>query len=199
MDATFTRKEACELTGLTGAQADYLCTKGVVVPQKIGSLTRPTVLYTWTQIIELKIVFKLRERKVPTKFIYGLLSLIRHSSHDLSWQDKYIITTAALYLSRAKRSKEGEGGIYTNMNPLTYYRPEKFSIEVEDYGNGNINYIIFTKEELEIWMSELINRAGYMGFEVISPLGDIVSEIKEAAEKHSVLDFEKKANLSKVA
>lgn len=186
MDVTFTRKEACELTDLTGAQADYLCTKGVVVPQKIGSPNRPTVLYTWIQTIELKIVSKLRKRQVPTKFIYGFLSLIRHYAHDLTLQDKYILTTADLYLSTAKIDKDGKGGIYTNVNPLTYYRPEKFSVEVENYGGGYVDYIIFTKEELESWMSELIDNAGYMGFEVISPLGDIVSEIKEAAEKHNV-------------
>lgn len=194
MDAKFTRKEACELADLTGAQVDYLAAKEIIIPEKIGSPRRPTVLYTWFQIIELKIVAKLRERNVPTKIIYGFLGYIRFNNYDMTLYGKYLISR----ISAENRKKSAEAMAYYGVKPEKYYDPKNFSVGTHEE-DEHTWFIVFTSDELRAWMNELIENAAYIGFEMISPLGDIISEIKEAAKKHNILDFEKKANVLDVA
>ncbi|HEY9297508.1 MAG TPA: hypothetical protein VIQ31_14275, partial [Phormidium sp.] len=39
----------------------YLDKTGIVSPQKIGNAARPTCLYSWEQLVELRIIYRLRQ------------------------------------------------------------------------------------------------------------------------------------------
>jgi DNA-binding transcriptional MerR regulator len=57
----FTRQEALVLSGLSSGKLSYLDKKGIVTPQKLGNSVRPTCLYTWEQLLELRIIHRLRQ------------------------------------------------------------------------------------------------------------------------------------------
>ena len=57
----FTRQETLALTEATANQLFYLEKAGLIIPRRIGSNKRPTVLFTWEQILEIRAIRKLRE------------------------------------------------------------------------------------------------------------------------------------------
>lgn len=57
----FTRQEVLILSELSSGKLSYLDKVGIVSPQKIGSSQQPTCLYTWQQLIQLRIIFHLRK------------------------------------------------------------------------------------------------------------------------------------------
>lgn len=59
MSANWTRTEVSKLTMLTKTQLEYLEKNQLIVPTRIGS--KPTILYSWQQIVVLKTYAKLRE------------------------------------------------------------------------------------------------------------------------------------------
>ncbi|MGL4503339.1 MAG: MerR family transcriptional regulator [Planktothrix sp.] len=71
----FTRKEAQSLCQVEEHRLTYLDRTGLIVPYRIGKGKRPTVIYTFTQILEIRAIGKLREqvslqtvRKIVEKF-----------------------------------------------------------------------------------------------------------------------------------
>lgn len=61
MSNTFTRQEVLKLSRLTSGKLSYLDTVGLVSPEKIGNKNRPTCLYSWEQLIELRTIYRLRQ------------------------------------------------------------------------------------------------------------------------------------------
>lgn len=57
----FTRKEAIALTGITSGKISYWDETGLVSPTKYGNPKKPTVIYSWQQILKLKLITRLRE------------------------------------------------------------------------------------------------------------------------------------------
>lgn len=58
----FTRQETIALTGTKSGKLSYLDSTGLVVPKKIGSSKRPKVFYSAEQVLQLKVMQRLRER-----------------------------------------------------------------------------------------------------------------------------------------
>ena len=57
----FTRQEAIALTGINSGQASYWDSSEIVTPAKYGNPRRPLVVYSPEQIVQLKVVSKLRD------------------------------------------------------------------------------------------------------------------------------------------
>lgn len=194
LKAAFTRKQACELTGLSGTQVDYLRKLGIVVPEKIGGPKRPVVLYGWNEVIELKIFAKLKERKVPIEHIKSVVEQIRKYDYDLSFCTKYLLTS----LNPEIRKKINEMCKEFGEKPPKFTKPEKYALRIEKFEKGSTIYLLLTREEIDKWMSELLKELGLRETDVYLPVGDIRTEIKEAAVKHHI-DLEKAINLSDAA
>jgi DNA-binding transcriptional MerR regulator len=58
----FTRQEAMKLTAVSSNKLTYWEQKGLVVPEKAGNPAHPYVMYTGEQVLQLKIIQRLRER-----------------------------------------------------------------------------------------------------------------------------------------
>jgi len=56
----FTRQETLALTGTTPNQLFYLEKTGLIIPTRIGSNKRPTVIFSWEQILEIRAIRSLR-------------------------------------------------------------------------------------------------------------------------------------------
>ena len=57
----FTRQEVLALSGLSSGKLSYLDRIEFVTPMKTGSKGRPICLYTWEQLLELRIINHLRQ------------------------------------------------------------------------------------------------------------------------------------------
>lgn len=55
-----TRQEALELSGISPGRLSYLDSTGLVVPKKVGNPKHPVVTYEWEQILQIKLVDRLR-------------------------------------------------------------------------------------------------------------------------------------------
>jgi DNA-binding transcriptional MerR regulator len=57
----FTRQETIALTNIKSSRLSYWDETDLVKPQKIGKGKKPKVIYSWQQILQLKIISRLRE------------------------------------------------------------------------------------------------------------------------------------------
>lgn len=62
MVSGFTRQETLALTGMKSGKLSYWDETGLVVPEKFGNSKRPRVFYSAEQVLQLKIIQRLRER-----------------------------------------------------------------------------------------------------------------------------------------
>jgi DNA-binding transcriptional MerR regulator len=60
MSNNWTRLEVSKLAGITPSQLDYLTKIGLITPKRIGN-KRPVVLYSWVQLVVIRVYAKLRE------------------------------------------------------------------------------------------------------------------------------------------
>lgn len=61
MASGFTRQETIALTGISSGRLSYLDRTGLVVPEKFGD-KHPNVVYRWQQILQIKVIDRLREK-----------------------------------------------------------------------------------------------------------------------------------------
>ncbi len=186
MPREFTRKEACELTGLTGGQVDYLCNKGIIVPRKIGSPRRPTVFYDWFQIIELKVISELKKRKISKEVLENLVRGLKPEDYSLDITKKYFLLCPdkkgfSKEVSQYLATLAGDGN-------LDFSDPSKVivEVEVEDGQNENTRVFLLSEDYLRIGVIDLPIKFGHIAIELIPPVGDIFSQIREAGEKHHI-------------
>lgn len=180
----FTRKEACELTRLSGTQVDYLCKLELIVPEKIGSSKRPTVLYTWDQLIELKVVAKLKERDIPSKYIYYMIEMLRDAREKnlTSVLDSYVLSVPL-----TEYNKEPKKYDFTQVIEVKGIKLKANNSGITS--DNDLKLLLATREQLATWTKDLINlinQFNYAKIEVISPLGDIVGELEDAAKKYNI-------------
>jgi DNA-binding transcriptional MerR regulator len=57
----FTRQETATLCSVLPTRLSYLDRTGLISPQKFGNPKKPTCVYSWQQILEIKAIAKLRE------------------------------------------------------------------------------------------------------------------------------------------
>ena len=76
----------------------YLDRIGLVVPQKYGNPKRPKVIYTWEQLLQLKIIERLRER-LSLQEIRKVIEFLKSRNYKPSlFECKLVFLGAELYL-----------------------------------------------------------------------------------------------------
>ena len=86
----FTRQETLALTKTTSSRLAYLDRTGVVVPEKYGNSKKPTVIYSWEQVLEIKAVNDLRQ-KISLQTVRKIVQFLDESGFDTSLKDKYLV------------------------------------------------------------------------------------------------------------
>jgi DNA-binding transcriptional MerR regulator len=98
MASGFTRQEALSLTGITSGKLSYLDVTGLVVPGKTGNIKRPVVIYSVGQIIDLKVIGRLRE-KLSLQEIRKVLDFLKERNYEHSlFTCNLIFVDSELYL-----------------------------------------------------------------------------------------------------
>lgn len=86
----FTRQEALALTETTSNRLQYLDRTGLVVPERYGNSKKPTVIYTWEQVLEIRAIKNLRQ-EISLQTVRKIINLLDKSGFDNSLRDKKIV------------------------------------------------------------------------------------------------------------
>ncbi len=86
----FTRTETLVLTGTTSNRLAYLDRAGVVVPEKYGNPKKPTVIYTWEQVLEIRAISHLRQ-KISLQTVRQIIEFLQASGFDDNLYDKHLV------------------------------------------------------------------------------------------------------------
>lgn len=86
----FTRQETLKLTGCTSSRLSYLEKVNLVVPMRIGSNKRPTVMFTWEQLLEIRAIKNLR-KDVSLQTVRKVVDTLNRCGFDDSLRDKLLV------------------------------------------------------------------------------------------------------------
>ncbi|MDB9526112.1 MerR family transcriptional regulator [Oscillatoria sp. CS-180] len=88
----FTRQETLALTQITSSRLAYLDRTSVVVPKKYGNSKKPTVIYTWEQLLEIRTIANLR-KQISLQMVRKLVSFLDEHGLDITLHDKHLVAT----------------------------------------------------------------------------------------------------------
>ncbi|MEO0986457.1 MAG: MerR family transcriptional regulator [Cyanobacteria bacterium J06639_14] len=88
----FTRQETLALTQITSSRLAYLDRTRVVVPQKYGNTKKPTVIYTWEQLLEIRTIANLR-KQISLQMVRKLVAFLDEYGLDTRLYDKPLVAT----------------------------------------------------------------------------------------------------------
>lgn len=86
----FTRQEAIALAKTTSSNLAYLDRVGLVVPEKYGNTKKPTVIYKWEQILEIRVIQDLRTKTSP-QTVKKVVQFLRDNGFNPSLADKHLV------------------------------------------------------------------------------------------------------------
>ncbi|MGF1522530.1 MAG: hypothetical protein ACFBSF_09465 [Leptolyngbyaceae cyanobacterium] len=89
----FTRQETLALTQTTSSRIAYLDRTSIVVPQKYGNPKKPTVIYTWEQLLEIRTIANLR-RQISLQMVRKLVKFLDEHGLDTALHDKPLVATS---------------------------------------------------------------------------------------------------------
>lgn len=94
----FNRKETMALTGITSGKLSYWDETELVKPLKLGNEKKPTVIYSWQQIIQLKVIDRLRDT-LSLQEIRKVLNFLSEKNYEHSiFECKLFIVDGELFL-----------------------------------------------------------------------------------------------------
>ncbi|MBD2180507.1 MerR family transcriptional regulator [Planktothrix sp. FACHB-1355] len=86
----FTRRETQELTGTSSNRLQYLERSQLVIPHRIGTSRKPTVIYTWEQVLEIRAIKNLRQ-EISLQTVRKIIKFLDESGFDDSLRDKQLV------------------------------------------------------------------------------------------------------------
>jgi len=87
---SFTRQETIALTKTTSSRLAYLNRVGIVEPERYGNTKKPTVIYSWAQVLEIRAINNLRE-KVSLQTIKEMIQYLDKNGFEPSLRDKRLV------------------------------------------------------------------------------------------------------------
>jgi DNA-binding transcriptional MerR regulator len=86
----FTRQETMHLAGCTSSRLAYLEKVSLIVPYRFGNNARPTVIFSWEQLLEIRAIKNLR-KDVSLQTVRKLIKFLDDSGYDNSLRDKQLV------------------------------------------------------------------------------------------------------------
>lgn len=83
MNDGFTRQETAILCGVLPSRLSYLDRTELIKPEKIGNPKRPTCIYSWQQILEIKAIAKMRE-ETSLQTVRKVIEFLEYNSENSS-------------------------------------------------------------------------------------------------------------------
>ncbi|MBC1224798.1 MerR family transcriptional regulator [Nostoc sp. UCD121] len=86
----FTRQETIALAGTTSNRLQYLERTGLIVPHRYGSTKKPTVIYTWEQVLEIRAIKNLRQ-EISLQTVRKIIEFLDDKGFDDQLRDKKLV------------------------------------------------------------------------------------------------------------
>ncbi|AVH65714.1 hypothetical protein CDG77_26380 [Nostoc sp. 'Peltigera membranacea cyanobiont' 213] len=86
----FTRQETMHLAGCTSSRLAYLEKVGLVIPYRFGINARPTVVFSWEQLLEIRAIRNLR-KNISLQTVRKIIKFLDDSGYDNGLRDKQLI------------------------------------------------------------------------------------------------------------
>ena len=98
MSSGFARKEVMQMTGAKASNLDYFASTGLVVPEKYGNPKRPSIVYSVEQVIQIKVIQRLRE-KLSLQEVRKILGFLAKRNYAPSlFECQLVLIDEQLYL-----------------------------------------------------------------------------------------------------
>lgn len=98
MISGFARKEVMQMTGAKASNLDYFASTGLVVPLKHGNPKRPFVIYSVEQVIQIKVIQRLREKLSLQEVRKALVFLAERNYEPSLFDCQLVLIDEQLYL-----------------------------------------------------------------------------------------------------
>ncbi|MEH2387301.1 MAG: MerR family transcriptional regulator [Nostoc sp.] len=86
----FTRQETMHLAGCTSSRLAYLEKVGLVIPYRFGINARPTVIFSWEQLLEIRAIRNLR-KNISLQTVRKIIKFLDDSGYDNGLRDKQLV------------------------------------------------------------------------------------------------------------
>jgi DNA-binding transcriptional MerR regulator len=86
----FTRRETLALAETTSNRLQYLERAGLIIPQRVGLSKKPTVLYTWEQVLEIRTIRNLREG-TSLQAVRKIIQFLNEHGFEGTLRDKQLV------------------------------------------------------------------------------------------------------------
>jgi DNA-binding transcriptional MerR regulator len=86
----FTRTETLALTESASNRLQYLEKAGLVIPQRVEKTRKPTVVYTWEQVLEIRAIKHLRQ-EISLQTVRRVVIFLNESGFDDSLRNKQLV------------------------------------------------------------------------------------------------------------
>ncbi|MBD1903754.1 hypothetical protein NDI44_26905 [Trichocoleus sp. DQ-A3] len=86
----FTRQETLHLAGCTSSRLAYLEKVSLVIPYRFGNNGRPTVVFSWEQLLEIRAIKNLR-KDVSLQTVRKIIKFLDESGYDNSLSNKQLV------------------------------------------------------------------------------------------------------------
>jgi DNA-binding transcriptional MerR regulator len=86
----FTRTETLALTENTSNRLQYLEKAELIIPHRIGKSRKPTVLYTWEQVLEIRAIKHLRQ-EISLQTVRSIVNFLNEGGFDDGLRDKQLV------------------------------------------------------------------------------------------------------------
>lgn len=94
----FTRKEVMTMTGVKPSNVNYFDSTGLVVPNRFGNPKRPLVVYSVEQVIQIKVIQRLRE-KLSLQEVRKILGFLAERNYTPSlFECQLVLFDGQLYM-----------------------------------------------------------------------------------------------------
>jgi DNA-binding transcriptional MerR regulator len=98
MSSSFARKEVMMMTGSKPSNLNYFDSSGLVIPQRFGNPKRPSVVYSVEQVIQIKVIQRLRE-KLSLQEVRKILGFLAERNYAPSlFECQLVLLDGQLYL-----------------------------------------------------------------------------------------------------
>ncbi|BAZ36888.1 hypothetical protein NIES4101_28080 (plasmid) [Calothrix sp. NIES-4101] len=86
----FSRQETIALGGTTSNRLQYLERTGLIIPKRYGNTRKPTVIYSWEHVLEIRAIKNLR-REISLQTVRRIINFLDREGFEEKLRDKKLI------------------------------------------------------------------------------------------------------------
>lgn len=86
----FSRQETIALAGTTSNRLQYLERAGLILPERYGKTRKPTVIYSWEHVLEIRAIKSLRQ-EISLQTVRKIIDFLNKEGFEEQLRDKKLV------------------------------------------------------------------------------------------------------------